>query len=509
MHRALFGFGCIVFAILLQANTARAQSATVSDELFVLHAIQNHYDEWPRDFDNTQAAVNELKRIDFSVSRLRAYCAAHNLHPAVMLTCDSCRTMILKYENYLREIGAIDGSTQIAAANDGSAVVQQAFRVGTGAYGIMSNNDYKNSDAIAGGLLAGLISAGVDGYQRSQARQAERERLVNAAVSQVERAWNDTRAATEVRVRALERDRKWSAGAAGHDGFATVKLAEAIAHRPDDLFLKVRNAAIRVKDESSESLLNDARACQDAAATIPPGSSFDHFRADFTANAASIATLGAVQALQGDGSYSSGPSIAAPEATAICNAYLSVPGANKSFGSFCLARSLAANKQFEAALAAANAVDGSDRDMLYHYIYAKLCCLTGNERLAIPWLRNAFLQGHAGVSHAKKSDDFVAVRRAFPKDFAELVEVKWEWSIDWGYRIADDTITITNNSGFPLTNVIFNPVVSSAGYSDWTQKLTCQRIEPGASFTWKLGVGAITSRGSDAKGRASISVDQL
>jgi hypothetical protein len=50
--------------------------------------------------------------------------------------------------------------------------------------------------------------------------------------------------------------------------------------------------------------------------------------------------------------------------------------------------------------------------------------------------------------------------------------------------------------------------ISSTGYNDWSKELTTDRIDPGQSVTWKLGVSEIRSRGNDASGNATLNCDQ-
>lgn len=499
----------IVGSFALVASVVRADSepAVVDEDLFTLHAVQYLYDRWPSDFSETASMVAQLRAIDRCIGRLKAGAEVRKADSQIIDSIDDCRAKVVAYQTYLRDTGAIAADTSIAADRDTTASVQAALKAGVEVGQAASDGGYSDRQSAGAGLIVGIAALAIDSANREQRREAARQQQQDAADEALNRACDDIVERNKLRAEKIETAKGWTSGSAGLDGFVSKSMHDLKVRRPDDLFLEVENAAIREENETAESVHNDSETCVRCFQRVPKGSTYDVFRELFLNAGVQIGVQAAVMDLK-DQSYTNGPSKYSPRALEMAEMYLALPYANASIGNYQLARAKAANGDLNGAINAANLVDKADRDSTYSYIYAKLMSMYGNTDNSLAWLRVAFADGHSGVAHARTSPDFANLREKLPTEFTELTTVKNSWSVTWGYQINNDQISLTNKSAFALTNVVLTPSITSSGYPDWSKKLQCDRIDPGETYTWKLGVSEITSRGDDYKSEASLDCDQ-
>jgi hypothetical protein len=487
-------------------SVGRCQAA-VDEDLFTLHTLQDLYFTWPTGSGGTDSLVSRLRRIDATLSRLKAAATVRQADTNLLGAIEDFRSRVRAYEQYLRSVGAIHEQTRIAAGADAVQTIHQAYKVGVAAGDLAVQSGYTEGQSAGTAGLVAFGAALIDGQLRSQERTAIERTRIDAANDTLRRECEDLFNQTKARISQLSTQKKWSTGAAGLDGFTARSWTTIIERRPNDLFAKVRRAAIPGENETQEAVFADAQVCVAAARQVPAGEAYDEFRGMFMATAVDRAAYAAVLGLK-DGCYSSAPSKHAEGAAAIVREFMSLPAADASFGNYHLARIRAASGDVPGAIAAANAVDSSHRDLRFKFYYAKLASMVGDCKCSLDWLRSAFASGHEMVKHARTSPDFKNLRDAFPNEFLELTTVKSTWSIGWGFRIDNDTITLTNKSAFPLTNVALVPEVTCPGYADWSQRLTCDRLAPGDSVTWKVGVAGISARGDSYRSTATLYCDQ-
>jgi len=72
----------------------------------------------------------------------------------------------------------------------------------------------------------------------------------------------------------------------------------------------------------------------------------------------------------------------------------------------------------------------------------------------------------------------------------------------------NDDITITNQSTFPLTHLVFRPVISNnKGSFTPKQQLTLEKLDPGKSHTW-VNCISISGGGDNDTRKAEVQCDQ-
>ena len=510
LHCRALAFAVIPLALAVFGpvwpSVGRCQDA-VDEDLFTLHTLQDLYFSWPDGSGGTDSLVSRLRRIDATLSRLKAAATVRQADTNLLGSIEDFRSRVRAYEQYLRSVGAIHEQTRIAAGNDAVQSIQRAYKIGVAAGDWASQSGYTEGQSAGTAGLVAFGTALLDSQQRSQERAANQQARLDAANNTLRRECEDLFNQTKARISQLSSQKNWPTGTAGLDGFTAPSWTTIINRRPNDLFAKVRRAAIPGENETMDAVLADAQVCVTAARQVPAGDAYDEFRGRFMATAVDRAAHAAVGGLK-DGCYSHAPSKHAKEAAAIVREFMTLSAADSSFGNYHLARILAASGDVPRAIDAANAVDPSHRDIRFKFIYAKLASMAGDSKCSLDWLRAAFASGHEMVQHARTSPDFKNLRDTFPNEFLELTTVKSTWSIGWGFRINNDTVKLTNNSAFPLTNVALVPKVTCPGYADWSQRLTCARIEPGESVTWEVGVAGISARGDNYRSTATLYCDQ-
>jgi hypothetical protein len=136
-----------------------------------------------------------------------------------------------------------------------------------------------------------------------------------------------------------------------------------------------------------------------------------------------------------------------------------------------------------------------------------VACLQSRRREAqasLEWLRGAIKQGFYDIPHIKRDPDLAHVRSALPKEFADAVEVKTKWDVVFG--VFQDDITLTNQSAFPLTDVVLSAHLEQ-DQRRWDPVLKVDRIGPGETHTWSNVVSIPKSR--ITKSSATIRCEQL
>ena len=121
--------------------------------------------------------------------------------------------------------------------------------------------------------------------------------------------------------------------------------------------------------------------------------------------------------------------------------------------------------------------------------------------------KNAVAKGFERISEARNSPDLEHLGKAFGDEWNSLVEVKYEWSVTYGIR--NDDITITNKSAFPLTHLTLKPIITNSSGSSYTppKALTLERLETGKSHTW-VNCISVTGGGDKDTRKAELSCDQ-
>jgi hypothetical protein len=409
------------------------------------------------------------------------------------------------YQTMLANCGMIERGMNARATQENEQAFLQGVGVGAKTYDLAAKNRYDTKDSLAAAGLTTLLSAGAMAYFQANAREEEKKQAIEAEVRRIQAASADTLARASGIVSTMTTKYGWAAGEAGLDDFRSTQMRDLMQRRPRDPFLLTRNAGIRVKDEKVADMLRDARACVAAAEQIPGDSIYDAYRALFVGTGAQIARRAALDELS-ERAYVV-PTPSAKEAIRLCLTavdYYAKSGQVPDSTYFDLVRSLMYDNRYQEANFYACKITSLKNDSSYAYDYACIMSRLKNFDRAMEWLQWSFRCGRQNTTWPRKDPDLGPLREAKPREFNELLSPKWEWRITWN-RMLGDSITLTNSSPFPLTNVTLDVTVTSSGNDDYSRRFTARFIAPGDDFSWDA---TITSRGDDAKDTAALSCDQ-
>lgn len=142
----------------------------------------------------------------------------------------------------------------------------------------------------------------------------------------------------------------------------------------------------------------------------------------------------------------------------------------------------------------------------YHWLLARLASVNGEPDKALGHLKEAVEMGLNKIAEARASPDLENLRNAHADQVRSLLAVKFGWSVKYG--MFNDDITITNQSTFPLTQLVFRPVISNnKGSFTPKQQLTLEKLDPGKSHTWVNCISVSSGGDSDTR-KAELQCDQ-
>ncbi len=419
---------------------------------------------WPRYSTDRTELQNWLAQTRVRISRLRAAIRAKALDADVGKLYDDCLALLDTYETYLANLGAIDRIATRQAQQDAEKVGWAALDAGWQAGENAKKRGASNGQAAGVGGLAGIVKGWEESDRLKHERNEARRAALEAEARKVGAAFTDTKSNAEVIAERLAKKHGWDAGEAGFDGFTSRQMGDYLKRRPRDPFVKVSNALIRVKGETSAQVMSDARSCLDAARLVPEGRVYDGYRAEFVAAAADLAATAAGAQLN-HFAYSSGPAKLAPEAVRFCKTLLSIDSSDSSgTGNMLLARALGCAGRYADAIDAANTAMKNSRrwqeDGYFCYRYARLMSLTSRADQAGEWLEKAYRNRFSDVVFVRADPDLANFRKGKPECFKKLTTVNTSSGIDFG--VLTDDVYMYNMSEFDLTNMRIEVIVKKA-----------------------------------------------
>lgn len=499
----------VVLVVCLCAGGARPQAlqairpaSGVDENLFLLRALAETYNRWPRAETDRQQLAAWIAWSRQRLVRVRAAIRVNGLDPDIGRLYDEGVQLLDRYQVFLEALGAIEKQTHDQAGTDALASIWKGYQSGTEAEDSARRKGASKDAAGDAGALSGIVAGVGEAVTRSQQRSAAEQ----AAIAEEQRKIAGVLSATDASAVAvadkLARKYGWPRAEAGFDGFQSASLNEHVKRRPRDPFALAWMATTRVKNETAADVMRDANACVRAAELVPEGRAYDMYRVDFIADATELALTAVTKEIA---SYTAGPSASTPRALEIAQTYLAIdPDDPSGRAHVQLARALALSHRYDEAVTAANAaVDKWRDDVSFRYRYARLMSLTNRLDVAEQWLVGAFNAGWSNIGYVRTDPDLAAFRNARAQRFAELTTPRLESRVEFGL-IWDDAV-IVNRSAFDLTNV-HAKVFIRKGQQTWNPEVVCDRVRPGESCR-KVSFGSIPGDAYDEM-RLSFTSDQ-
>lgn len=464
------------------------------------------YQQWPADASNAAdftAATADLRQ---QAIKYRQHALDSDLDKELSELYSDFLGALDAYVHFFVAIDRIEQSALAQAQQDSFESGYAAGQVGGQTFGAMAAGDYSSSEAAGAAVIVGMISYALESWQRSEARDHAKEQLVaEEARKTSDKVYEALLRAQNLSLRLAERH-GWAKGEVGFDlssehvarvaelserddfnGLLLVAKEQA-ALRPRDPFARLSEEFFSslAKNAGSSILVEGAKNCLEAANWVPKPAVYDPFRFQCVGVAAVFASAARDQEMLSGvepfGSTATGRF--AVELWRKLREYepADPAGICREGLAFALMR---VNRLEEAKSLAAKIASLRGASDSYRYNMACLHSRTGDLAGALRDLRQAIRGGAIEIQYVKQDPNLLALRRDMKREFDELTSVKWRWSIVWG--LLNDDIVVTNDSKFPLTNVVVDVRLEQDG-KVWSPRLTTDVIGLGETRKWENAV---------------------
>lgn len=114
-------------------------------------------------------------------------------------------------------------------------------------------------------------------------------------------------------------------------------------------------------------------------------------------------------------------------------------------------------------------------------LQAGIQSVKGDPESGLKFLSKAVAAGAPVTKDWWTDADYRGIRKAYPKEFAELLAVKAAWTIEFG--VFNDDVIVQNNSGFDLTGVRVK-LKGRSGAKEFDVELATERMPRGQIIRW-------------------------
>jgi hypothetical protein len=392
----------------------------------------------------------------------------------------------------LRDLGRIDRDS---AARRQTEQAESGFRSGMlgGQFGAAAyENGATSREAVLGAAAIGFVSYLLEDSANGQQRDEARRRAEEALVAKY-RERSETRAARfRASLRNLAERHDWPRGSVpfldplseSSDANPPTTLADTIAtldragkRRAFDPYvaLELGGIACGRVDLRSGSLSERAEDCVRAIALVPPGRAYDPER---------IACWGTASALDLRAAESGDPAALGRAKSAIAAA-LALDPADATGHLRALKMAILEQDGDRVAAFALGKEIARVQSSNFEFVvrFTRYQALFGESASALVWLRHLVTNfAFEDVAALREEAAFAGLAQHDAKEWDRLTVPRWTLSPDRGFFSSD--LVMTNQSPFPLTNVILRVSAAPAGEPKWSRELKVARIAPGESFRW-------------------------
>jgi len=497
----------------------------VDERLFLTYVANDLHAECPALSGDGQQVQQELAAWRLQASRFQEYVKDRNFDPKLTSIYADLLTTIDLYTDFLASTGRIEREAVEHVEQEREKTSFDAGytggSVGYGAY----ENGASGGDAIWSALLTGAVQWLLEDAAKGQEIDKTKRQDIEAAGQQCRAQVTTIIARLNNAEMDLASQYGWGKGevrssdppeeagawqdlsAANDINGQLALLDRKIAGRPrDPMLLCVREyVASCDANANSGNMRSNAEQCVKCAALVPGGAIYDEYRAEILWIAGDIANRAWAKELEGS-AWGTAHSPIAAYAVDVWDTLLSYEPSDAT--GECRERrawALMASGRIDEAVKQVNEIATLRRDTIRAAMnMARLANATGEIDVSYGWFEHAVKDLHFNdIASARTDPDLAAMRHAKAAPFNDLVQVKWAWQIDYGFF--NDDIVATNNSAFPITNVVLTCTITANGQS-WNPVLNVDVIQPGQSYKWENCV-SIPGSHADSAG-ATLTCDQ-
>jgi len=282
----------------------------VDEKLFLLRMLDDLYKQIPSASTGAKATQTKLGQLRHFSKKVHMYIERRKLDDSLATLFGDYVKAVDAYSDFLANIGKIERDAVAKAERDAVNTGFDAGRRGGSAAAIANNQGYSKGDSAAIGILAAIISAVADSYEKDRELQEVKRQAVRRAARDVQDKLSTFQARAELTAAELTRKNSWKKGEAGFDeekedeelrrlsanrnwkGYWKIRNKRG-ERRPRDPFTKAFLArsyvsSFRSKGETSK-MIYCARECVQSARLVPAGDIYDPYRLRFLRSAGDIA----------------------------------------------------------------------------------------------------------------------------------------------------------------------------------------------------------------------------
>lgn len=536
MYRWFLCAGCLAACALARVAPVCAEAPpapqiqiaavpTADERLFLLRVLEDLYESWPVDVshpDQFVAAVADHRR---DALKFKQHAEASKLDPELATLFGEFVQSLDAYTEFLTSIDQIKADALRQGVTDNFSSGMKGGATAAATFDALKQNDAATGDAMGAALLIGTIEYAFDAWQKADEREQAQQAAVRKRAQMVQDKIHGGLLHAQSVARQLSTKYGWKRGEAGFELSAAQaaqvqKLAaqgdikalarvleETADRRPRDPFPRLAHSVCQplIENSSTPALRQIADKCVEAARLVPAPAVYDEYRLQALVFAALIAQEARSVEIK-RGVVPLGSTETGSYAIALWRKVLEFEPADTTaeIREFLFA-SLLANGELTEAMSLGTTI-APLRSTSADFAYGVACLQSRRQeaQASLDWLRRAIKYGFYDIPHIKRDPDLAHLRSERPKEFADVVDVKAKWDVVFG--VFQDDITLTNQSAFPLIDVVLSAHLEQ-DTRRWDPVLKADRIEPGDTYTWSNVVSIPKSR--ITKSSATIQCDQM
>lgn len=465
----------------------------VDEKEFLLFVYGTLKQKVPYVVANGHSAIKDCSELRDELNRYLDYIKGKMIDERLVSLYSNLLDRLEVVNDYQINLDRIDRAILNQARQDLPRMSFNAGLIGGTAAADVRNNGGSGKEAAVAALFftgAGFL---LDKWQKDQALDESKRQALESATEAFKRKMSPLLARESNALDVLGKEYQWRRDDQGNYVDSFTQRVRGLAEQYE-----------KVKTREEAHVVSNA--ILEAARSVPVDSLYDKYRADALYWTARLETW-ALEQECGGREWGSKADLSGDHASSLWRTVRryepkDLNGLIRSQHAWALAMS----GRFVEAKQLANEVfllQRSSPTFLYYYV-----CLYSSSGMAdettLANLRTVLSNGtfcsafdrnkEINVSSIRYEPNLQRLRQKYPEQLTHLLKVKYTSRIKWGkWGILKDDIELTNQSAFPLTNVVLSLHIESNG-KVWDRLLTATSIAAGSNFTWPREVSIPKSR---------------
>jgi len=501
--------------------------AKVDEQLYLIRKLEVLHSRCPTELEDSEKVSRELAALRHELVRALEFAKAKGMDDRLVTMYSDSIEMVDRYGELLSDLGALDKEFYRKSIQQSIEAGVAGFKEGSALGSALAAAGIEPTTATF--AIAGMtIKKAVEEYQQQKQLEEEKNRALERRLSQYLNERSRLLARIQIQAGALAEKFGWGAHEVGfdEDEKESQQILAAVESGRYDLLLERAKTLKKLRPRDpfvyaasgelwalmARSTIRDdmddvgaslrAAAVKDylrAVELIPAGKFHDDLRVQYLWKAAFNGSLMLYHSRQ----KNELPITLAN--TALALRPLDPDGWIRYVRAYALAR----NGYHDEAIAlfeTVGAVQG--RDKRFHYELARLLSMAGRVDEAMLHLKTAWDMGERRVRWLKKDKELARLRIRKAVDFAELIQLHWEWRIDYGFFWND--FVVENKGSYSLRNVAIKATWKDTSGATYSEVYWTDAIPAGGTVKFQGVFDNASKRKADNEGcKASILADEI